>query len=56
MLRSSTNGITWTAIPVKCAFLLVWVIPVVIGFLAFMVWSGLVIGWAAAQILMERTD
>lgn len=55
-MATSTKGTAWKEIPVKFAFLLVWVIPVVIGFLAFMVWSGLVIGWAAAQMLMEKTD
>lgn len=45
----------WHEFPTKVMFLIVWSIPVCIGFVASMIWQGLVIGWNACNALLERT-
>jgi hypothetical protein len=35
--------------------LVVWSVPIAIGFLAALVWQGLVIGWASCHDLTEKS-
>ena len=48
-----TDSTNWF---VKMAFVLVWTPTVVIGFVALMIWSGLMVGWNVANEILERND
>lgn len=52
---SSTPREQWRRLPGVVLHLLVWAVPMCLGFLAFLIWQGLVIGWSYAESFSERT-
>lgn len=45
----------WRRFPGVLLHLVVWAIPFCVAFLAYLIWQGLVIGWATAEQFSDRT-